>query len=289
MSDDGVIVTDNLSFHGLVENPETNFLNKDIIINGVIEAGRFNITWSNIIILIIFIGASITDAIDGHIARSRNLVTDFGKFLDPLADKLLVTCAMLVLMEEGRLWGWVVALILAREFAITGLRSVAAANGTVIAASKYGKLKTITQMVMIIVLLVNNFPFSIIYIHTGVYIPFDLILVCLATLLTIISGVDYFIKNKESIERFSKKFFDLEEAFFIPGAADLNGNVMGGWVQYTYSIGSSIWMVLVLEQWYSFTKDEDYKKSFLLPILQKTYSVLRERFLVNVGGRYEII
>ena len=101
--------------------------------------------------------------------------------------------------------------------------------------------------------------------------------------------VEYFIKNKESIERFSKKFFDLEEAFFIPGAADLNGNVMGGWVQYTYSIGSSIWMVLVLEQWYSFTKDEDYKKSFLLPILQKTYSVLRERFLVNVGGRYEII
>ena len=181
-------------------NPETNFLNKDIIINGVIEAGRFNITWSNIIILIIFIGASITDAIDGHIARSRNLVTDFGKFLDPLADKLLVTCAMLVLMEEGRLWGWVVALILAREFAITGLRSVAAANGTVIAASKYGKLKTITQMVMIIVLLVNNFPFSIIYIHTEVYIPFDLILVCLATLLTIISGVDYFIKNKEALK-----------------------------------------------------------------------------------------
>lgn len=181
-------------------NPETNFLNKDIIINGVLEAGRFNITWSNIIILIIFIGASITDAIDGHIARSRNLVTDFGKFLDPLADKLLVTCAMLVLMEAGRLWGWVVALILAREFAITGLRSVAAANGTVIAASKYGKLKTITQMVMIIVLLVNNFPFSIIYIHTGVYIPFDLILVGLATLLTIISGVDYFIKNKEALK-----------------------------------------------------------------------------------------
>jgi len=181
-------------------NPETNFLNKDIIINGVLEAGRFNITWSNIIILIIFIGASITDAIDGHIARSRNLVTDFGKFLDPLADKLLVTCAMLVLMEEGRLWGWVVALILAREFAITGLRSVAAANGTVIAASKYGKLKTITQMVMIIVLLVNNFPFSIIYIHTGVYIPFDLILIFLATLLTIISGVDYFIKNKDALK-----------------------------------------------------------------------------------------
>lgn len=101
--------------------------------------------------------------------------------------------------------------------------------------------------------------------------------------------VEYFIKNKENIERFSKNFFGLEEAFFIPGAADLNGNVMGGWVQYTYSIGSSIWMVLVLEQWYSFTKDEDYKKSFLLPILKKTYLVLKERFLVNVNGTYEIV
>lgn len=181
-------------------NPESNFLCKDIIIKGVLESGRFNITWCNLIILIIFILASITDAIDGHIARSRNLVTDFGKFLDPLADKLLVTCAMLVLMEEGRLWGWVVAIILAREFAITGLRSVAASNGTVIAASIYGKLKTIVQMAMIVVLLLNNFPFSIIYIHTGIYIPFDIIMIGLATLLTIVSGVDYFIKNKAALK-----------------------------------------------------------------------------------------
>lgn len=181
-------------------NPENNFLSQNIIINGVIESSRFNITWCNIIVLIIFVLASITDAIDGHIARSRNLVTDFGKFLDPLADKLLVTCAMLMLMEEGRLWGWVVAIILAREFAVTGLRSVAAANGTVIAASIYGKVKTISQMVMIVVLLLNNFPFSILYIHTGIYIPFDIIIVCFATLMTIISGVDYFIKNKSALK-----------------------------------------------------------------------------------------
>lgn len=180
---------------GLI-NPENNFLNKNIIIPGVLESGRFGITWCNLIVLIIFILASITDAIDGHIARSRNLVTDFGKFLDPLADKLLVTCTMLVLMEEGRLWGWVVAIILAREFAVTGLRSIAAANGTVIAASKLGKLKTVSQMIMIVVLLLNNFPFSIIYIHTNVYIPFDIIMICIAALLTIISGIDYFIKNK---------------------------------------------------------------------------------------------
>ena len=105
-----------------------------------------------------------------------------------------------MLMEEGRLWGWVVAIILAREFAVTGLRSVAAANGTVIAASIYGKVKTISQMVMIVVLLLNNFPFSILYIHTGIYIPFDIIIVCFATLMTIISGVDYFIKNKSALK-----------------------------------------------------------------------------------------
>ena len=180
-------------------NPETNFLNLAVLKLGD-ELHNFDITWCNLIIFIIFSLASITDAIDGHIARSRNLVTDFGKFLDPLADKLLVTCAMLVLMEEGRLWGWVVAIILAREFAITGLRSVAAANGTVIAASKWGKLKTITQMSMIIVLLLNNLPFSILYEYTQIYIPFDLILVVAATLLTVISGIDYFIKNRHALK-----------------------------------------------------------------------------------------
>ncbi len=180
-------------------NPSENFLAQNIIVSGVLES-EYNITWCNLIVLIIFVGASITDAIDGHIARSRNLVTDFGKFLDPLADKLLVTSAMIVLLEEGRLWGWAVAIILAREFAVTGLRSIAAANGQVIAASMYGKVKTTLQMVMIIVLLLNNFPFSIIYVHTGVYIPFDKILIVVATLLTLISGIDYFIKNKEVLK-----------------------------------------------------------------------------------------
>ncbi len=180
-------------------NQSENFLAQNIFIADVLE-NDFNITWSNLIVLIIFVGASITDAIDGHIARSRNLVTDFGKFLDPLADKLLVTSAMLVLLEEGRLWGWAVAIILAREFAVTGLRSIAATKGHVIAASMYGKIKTTSQMVMIIVLLLNNFPFSILYIHTGVYIPFDKILIVVATLLTLISGIDYFIKNKEVLK-----------------------------------------------------------------------------------------
>lgn len=177
-------------------DPMNNFLNKSIIIEGIVENNAYNITWCNIIVMILFITASITDGIDGHIARSRNLVTDFGKFLDPLADKLLITCAMIVLMEEGRLYGICVAIILAREFAVTGLRSIAAKNGTVIAASIYGKVKTFSQMVMIVVLLLNNFPFSIIYIHTGFYFPFDKIIIVAATCLTLISGIDYFIKNK---------------------------------------------------------------------------------------------
>ena len=180
-------------------NSYNNFLAKNIIIPGVLEA-EYNITWCNVIVLIIFVTAAITDAIDGHIARSRKLVTDFGKFLDPLADKLLVTSAMLVLLEEGRLWGWVVAIILAREFAVTGLRSIAASKGKVIAASMYGKVKTTFQMIMIILLLINNFPFSLLYIHTGIYIPMDKIIIVVATLLTIISGVDYFIKNKEVLK-----------------------------------------------------------------------------------------
>ncbi len=181
-------------------NPDNNFLAQNIIINGILENGSYAVTWSNLITLIIFMIAASTDAIDGYIARSRNLVTDFGKFLDPLADKLLVMAAMLVLMEEGRLWGWVVAIILAREFAVTGLRVVAASRGNVIAASKWGKFKTISQMIMIIILFLNNFPCSIIYLNSNVYIPLDIIIVVIATILTLISGVDYFIKNKEVLK-----------------------------------------------------------------------------------------
>ena len=149
---------------------------------------------------IIFGIASFTDYLDGKITRKYNLVTDFGKFADPLADKLLICASMLVLMEENRLWGWVVAIILAREFAVTGLRSIAAAKGHVIAASMWGKSKTVSQMIMIVILLLHNWPLSIFYIHFDVYIPTDIIAIVIATLLTIISGVDYFVKNKELLK-----------------------------------------------------------------------------------------
>jgi len=107
-------------------------------------------TATNIIALSIFIIASATDKLDGYIARSRNQITNFGKFMDPLADKLLVTCALILLVEKGIVAAWVVVVIIAREFIVSGLRTLAASQGVVIAASNWGKLKTVIQMIAII-------------------------------------------------------------------------------------------------------------------------------------------
>lgn len=138
----------------------------------------------------IFILAAITDSLDGYIARNRNQVTKFGKFMDPLADKLLVTAALISLVEMGKLSAWVTFLIVAREFAITGLRVLAASENITIAASWWGKVKTITQMIAIVALLLDNFPFS----YLG--FPFDSIMVGAAVIFTIISGADYLYKNR---------------------------------------------------------------------------------------------
>lgn len=149
---------------------------------------------SDLIAALIFIIASATDGLDGYIARSRKMVTDFGKFLDPLADKLLVSAVLISLVELGRLGAWVAILIISREFAVTGLRMVAAANGTVIAASKLAKWKTTFQIVATSVLILNNFPFSILE------VPFDDLMVYAMVIITVWSGVDYFIKNKQAIQ-----------------------------------------------------------------------------------------
>ncbi|MDR3072532.1 MAG: CDP-diacylglycerol--glycerol-3-phosphate 3-phosphatidyltransferase [Clostridiales Family XIII bacterium] len=138
----------------------------------------------------IFIVASITDALDGHIARSKNLVTNFGKIMDPLADKLLVVSALVCLTELGIIPGWMVIVILAREFTITGLRSVAASSGIVIAAGFSGKLKTVAQMVAITLILLENWPF----IYLG--IPMDQIVLWIAVALTVYSGMEYIVKNR---------------------------------------------------------------------------------------------
>ena len=140
----------------------------------------------------VFIAASATDALDGHIARKYNMVTNFGKIMDPLADKLLVTSALICFVELGVVPGWMVIVILAREFIITGLRAVAAGDGIIIAAGKSGKLKTVFQMVAIIVLLLQDFPFTLF-----TTIPVGMILLWAAVILTIYSGVEYIIQNRQ--------------------------------------------------------------------------------------------
>ena len=140
------------------------------------------------IALVLFIIASLTDLLDGKIARKYNLVTNFGKFMDPLADKLLVCSAMICLIEMDKLPSWVVIIIISREFIISGFRLVAADSGIVIAASYWGKFKTVFQMAMIIVLIADL---------GGVFDTISLILVSVALALTVISLIDYVVKNKQ--------------------------------------------------------------------------------------------
>lgn len=142
----------------------------------------------------IFVIASLTDTLDGYIARSRNLVTNFGKFVDPLADKILVSAALISLVELGKIPGWVVVVIIAREFTITGFRILAASEGVTIAASSLGKIKTITQLVAIVALLFNNFPFN------KIGFPFDMIMLYISLFFTVLSGIDYLYKNRHTLK-----------------------------------------------------------------------------------------
>lgn len=161
------------------------------------------VTLENILVFGIFSLAAFTDFLDGHIARKHNLITDFGKFIDPLADKLLVLTALIYLLERGRFQvfgfqlGFVITIILAREFMVTGIRLVAADNQQVIAASKLGKAKTVSQMFAILFLLVNNYPFTLLG-DLGREIT-AIVLIGLAGILTLVSGFDYFIKNRNII------------------------------------------------------------------------------------------
>ena len=134
----------------------------------------------------IFIVASLTDMLDGKIARKYNLVTNFGKFMDPLADKLLVSAAMICLVEMGRLPAWMVIVIISREFIISGFRLIASDNGVVIAASYWGKFKTVFQMAMIIVLIFN---------FGGFFGIIEMVLIWISLILTVVSLVDYIVKN----------------------------------------------------------------------------------------------
>jgi CDP-diacylglycerol--glycerol-3-phosphate 3-phosphatidyltransferase len=144
--------------------------------------------WNRYIAVAIFIVASLTDFLDGYIARSRNMVSNFGKFMDPLADKLLVCSAMISMVELGDLPAWVVIIIISREFAITGFRTLAVEANIVIAAAWWGKVKTTVQMIMIIFVLLPLQGVGVVWIEQ--------ILIALAVFFTILSGVEYIVKNK---------------------------------------------------------------------------------------------
>ena len=136
---------------------------------------------------VLFIVASLTDLFDGKIARKYNLVTNFGKFMDPLADKLLVCSALICLIELGQLPAWVVIIIISREFIISGFRLIAAENGVVIAANYWGKFKTVSQMIMIILLLIDL---------GGVFDILEQIFIWLSLALTVISLITYIWQNR---------------------------------------------------------------------------------------------
>ena len=148
------------------------------------------IRYGTLMAVIVFVAAASTDSLDGYIARKRNEITNFGKFIDPLADKLLVTSALVCLVETGKVPSAAAIITISREFVITGFRLLAVTEGIVIAASWWGKIKTISQIVAITVLILDNFPFR----YIG--IPFDQIALYISVIITVISGVDYIIKNK---------------------------------------------------------------------------------------------
>lgn len=141
------------------------------------------------IALVIFIIASLTDLLDGKIARKYNLVTNFGKFMDPLADKLLVCAALICLVEMERIPSWIVIVIISREFIISGLRTIAADNRIVIAASYWGKFKTTFQMIMVCLMIANIEALNMI----------TQLVMWIALILTVVSLVDYVVKNKQVI------------------------------------------------------------------------------------------
>lgn len=151
-----------------------------------------NIPLGNYLALVVFVIACLSDALDGHIARKYNLVTNFGKFMDPLADKLLVCSALICFVELGTVPAWIVIVIIAREFIISGFRLVASDNGLVIAASYWGKFKTTAQMIMCILFIANfNNPF---------FNVLEQIFLYLALILTVISLIDYLVKNSHVLK-----------------------------------------------------------------------------------------
>lgn len=161
---------------------------------GGLHIGDESIPVAHLAGAVLFIIASTTDWVDGYYARKLNLVTNFGKFLDPLADKLLVSAALITLVQFDLAPAWMVIVIISREFAVTGLRLVLAGTGEVVAANMLGKIKTWAQIIAVAALLLHNLPFEL------VSFPFGDIALWVAVLFTVISGWDYFAKNWDALK-----------------------------------------------------------------------------------------
>ncbi|WP_172189341.1 CDP-diacylglycerol--glycerol-3-phosphate 3-phosphatidyltransferase [Lentilactobacillus kribbianus] len=168
---------------------------------GSVTIAGTTITVARLVATIIFVVASLTDVLDGKIARKNHLITNFGKFADPLADKMLMTTAFFFLVASHTVPAWVAAIIACRELAVTGLRLIIVqSDGEVMAAEMPGKIKTVSQMFAVFFLLMNNIFFNLIH------IPMDQILLYICLFFTVYSGADYFIKNRNVFaDSFEKK------------------------------------------------------------------------------------
>lgn len=161
----------------------------------MLRINEFINSYGNYVAAVLFILAASTDGVDGYIARKHKLVTAFGKFLDPIADKLLITAALIALVQRGTVTGWAAMIIISRELLVTGMRLVAAGEGQVVAANRSGKIKMVCQTIAVSVALLNNFPFSL---FTDFKV--DACLMFIAVLVTIYSGIDFFAKNIKVIK-----------------------------------------------------------------------------------------
>lgn len=151
-----------------------------------------NIPYGGTLAAAIFLFAALTDSLDGYLARKWKQTTKLGAILDPLADKLLITAALISLVELGKLAGWVAIVIIGREFAVTGLRVVKAEEGKVIPASRMGKAKTISQVTAVMVIMLEHLAAPVAHLHLGQWMMY------LAVIITLVSGIEYFIKHKIS-------------------------------------------------------------------------------------------
>ncbi len=173
-----------------IPDATVNFQLLSFLKDEMLSVNNFINNYGSYVAAVLFILAASTDGVDGYIARKHKLVTAFGKFLDPIADKLLITAALIALVQQQVVTGWAAMIIISRELLVTGLRLVAAGEGQVIAANKSGKVKMVFQTVAVSVCLLKNWPFSI---FTDV--PVDSYLMFIAVIITIYSGIDFFAKN----------------------------------------------------------------------------------------------